>query len=471
MKGGEFLNFEKYVSGLDSVLRPDESFDIIRREYSPKHGRCVFWCIDGLIDSDIMERIIEFIHQTKQPSELLYTLPNVEVSESNDPYDAAIKVLSGMTALAVEGVDSLLLVNARNYPARSMQEPENERVLRGPRDGFEERLIPNTALIRRRVRDPRLTFERYGLGRMTNTDVAIAYIKGKADEKFLAAIRKKLSEFPANTLSFGEQTIAEYLVNSRWYNPFPKVRYTERPDCAAAMLLEGSIVIVCDNTPSVIILPTSIFDFLQEANDFYLPPVTATYLRTVRLAISVLTLVFLPLWYLLMKNPQFAPQWMEFVILKEEGSIPLFAQLLIVEFIIDGLKIASLNTPNALGNSLSVVMGLILGEMAVNAGWFISEVILYMAFIAIGNFAQPSFELGYALKLMRILLLTLTAAFNVWGFVIGLVIIFLLIVSNKTLDGSRSYLYPLIPWNGHSMKRFFVRQRLKYPPPGKSKRK
>lgn len=465
------MNFEGYVSELDSVLRPDESFDIIRREYLPKHGRCVFWCIDGLIDSDIMERVIEFIHQSKQPTELLYTLPSVEVSESKDVGDAALKVLSGMTALAVEGLDFLLLVNARNYPARSMQEPENERVLRGPRDGFEERLIPNTALIRRRVRDPMLTIERLGLGKMTNTDIAVAYIKGKADEKFLTTIRKKLAEFPANTLSFGEQTIAEYLVNSRWYNPFPKVRYTERPDCAAAMLLEGSIVIVCDNTPSVIILPTSIFDFLQEANDFYLPPVTATYLRSVRLAISVLTLVFLPLWYLLMKNPQFAPQWMEFVILKDEGSIPLFVQLLLVEFIIDGLKIASLNTPNSLGNSLSVVMGLILGEMAVNAGWFISEVILYMAFIAIGNFAQPSFELGYALKFMRILLLTLTAAFNVWGFVCGLGIILLLIVSNRTVDGSRSYLYPLIPWNGHSMKRFFVRQRLKHPPPGKSKRK
>lgn len=472
MKGGERLNYEEYITELDRILRPKESYDIIRREYSLKCGSSiVFWCIDGLINSEIMQRIIEFIHSADEPTKLLSTTPNVEVIASRDPDEAAIKVLSGMTVVAVEGLDRLVMINARNYPGRSMQEPENERVLRGPRDGFEERLVPNTALIRRRVRDPMLTMERFGLGKMTSTDVAIAYIKGKADERFLGIIRDKLKNFPGNVHSFGEQSIAEYLVRSRWYNPFPKVRYTERPDSAAAMILEGSIVIVCDNTPSVIILPTSIFDFLQEANDFYLPPLTATYLRAVRLATSALTLIFLPLWYLLMKNPQLAPEWMSFAILEKEGSIPLFAQLLLVEFIIDGLKIASLNTPNSLGNSLSVVMGLILGEMAVNAGWFVSEVILYMAFIAIGNFAQPSFELGYALKFMRILLLTLTAVFNVWGFAIGLAVVGLLIVSNKTVDGSRSYLYPLIPWNGQSMKRFFVRQRLKYPPPGKSKRK
>ena len=466
------MNYKQYTAELDRILRPEESYDIIRRVYALKNGsEIVFWCVDGLINSEIMERVIEFIHHAEDQTMLLETTPNVEVIATKDPHEAAIKVLSGMTILAVEGLDQLVMINARNYPARSMQEPDNERVLRGPRDGFEERLVPNTALIRRRVRDPMLTIERVGLGSMTNTDVAIAYIKGKADESFLNTVKNKLSKFPGAVLSFGEQTIAEYLVGSRWYNPFPKVRYTERPDCAAAMILEGSIVIVCDNTPSVIILPTSIFDFLQEANDFYMPPLTATYLRSVRLAVSIITLIFLPLWYLFMRNPQIVPEWMSFVIVEKKGPIPIYLQLLLVEFIIDGLKIASLNTPNSLGNSLSVVMGLILGEMAVDAGWFVAEVILYMAFIAIGNFAQPSFELGYALKFMRILLLTLTAAFNIWGFIGGLLLVCLLIASNKTVDGRRSYLYPLIPWNGMSMKRFFLRQRLKYPSPKKAKRK
>lgn len=466
------MNYKEYVKELDRILRPKESYDIIRREYSLKCGsKIIFWCIDGLINSELMEHVMEFIHDTDEPAKLTYTTPHLEVTSSNDPNDAALKVLSGITVLAVEGLDEIVLINARNYPSRSMQEPDNEKVLRGPRDGFEERLVPNTALIRRRIRDPNLTVERLSVGSMTATDVALVYLKNKTSNKLLKSVKDKLSKFPGKTLSFGEQTIAEYLVQSRWYNPFPKVRYTERPDCAAAMILEGSIVLVCDNTPSVIILPTSIFDFLQEANDFYLPPLTATYLRAVRLIISILTVVFLPAWYLIIMNPQSVPEWMHFLMIKEEGAIPVFIQLLLVEFIIDGLKIASLNTPNSLGNSLSVVMGLILGEMAVKAGWFVSEVILYMAFISIGNFAQPNYELGYALKFMRILLLTLTAAFGIWGFGIGLVIVGLLIVSNKTVDGSRSYLYPLIPWNGHSMKRFFVRERLKYPKRESKKRK
>ena len=131
-----------------------------------------------------------------------------------------------------------------------------------------------------------------------------------------------------------------------------------------------------------------------------------------------------------------------------------------IEFIIDGLKLASLNTPQVLGNSFSVIAGLILGEMAVNIGWFVPEVILYLAFITIANFTQPSYELAYSLKFMRLILLILSAVFNIWGFGLGVVLVFLLIVSNKTVDGSRGYLYPLIPWNGNAMLRFFVRVRL-----------
>ena len=138
--------------------------------------------------------------------------------------------------------------------------------------------------------------------------------------------------------------------------------------------------------------------------------------------------------------------------------MPIFLQLLLAEFVIDGLRMASMNTPDMLANSLSVVGGLILGEFAVDAGWLIPEVILYMAFVAIANFTQTSFELGYALKFMRILLLTLIAFFNVWGFVGGVTIILLLIVSNRTVNGTHSYLYPLIPFSGRALLSLFIRR-------------
>ncbi len=407
-----------------------------------------------------MERVLAFIHsdcgQNVAPE-----APFPETAETRDPAEAAAKVLSGAAALVKEGGDAIAIINARRFPSRSVEEPDNEKSLRGPRDGFGEQLTQNTALIRRRIKDPALTVELVTLGRETKTDAAIVYLKGKASEKLLGALREKMKRYPFSTLSFGEQTLAEYLVPSRWFNPFPKVRYTERPDSAAAMVLEGSVIILCDNSPSAMILPTSIFDFLQESNDFYLPPVTATYLRLTRLVMALLTVFFIPVWYYVIHTDGILPDTLSFIKVSKEGSIPVYWQIILVEFIIDGLKIASLNTPNSLGNSLSVVMGLILGDLAVQIGLFIPEMILYIAFIAIANFAQPSYELGYALKYMRIMLLTLTAAVGLWGLVGGTAVLCLLIVSNKTVGGSRSYLYPLIPWNGRSMKRFFLRARLK----------
>lgn len=456
------MEYEQLVLKIDGILRPNESFDIIRRDFMLGDGSpAVYWAIDGLIDSDVLERVLEFAGRTSA-ADLAAKMPFTEVGATDDPNLAAAKVITGAAAFAVRDTDEVILVYARHYPERSIEEPDNEKVLRGARDGFCERLVPNVAMIRRRVKDPALTVELVQLGSETKTDTALVFLKGKCDEKLLANLRKRLGEYSASTLSFGEQTLAEYLVRRRWFDPFPKVRYTERPDSAAAMVLEGSIIVMCDNSPSAVILPTSIFDFLQDANDFYLPPVTATYLRLTRLAMALTTVFFLPVWYLVIYTPDALPDRFEFIRVSHESAIPIFWQIILVELIIDGLKVASLNTPHSLGNSVSVVMGLILGDLAVEIGWFVPEVILYMAFIAIANFAQPSYELGYALKFMRIMLLSFTALFKLWGLIAGVVVIGLLIVSNRTVDGSRGYLYPLKPWNGRAMKRFFARTRLKH---------
>jgi len=448
---------------MDSILRPDASFDVIKREFRLGDGSAAdYWAIDGLIDSAMTERVLEFIGAEEDTADLARSAPFPEVGATPDPAFAASKVLTGATALLPRGGREFVLIFARHYPERGIEEPDNEKSLRGPRDGFCERLIPNVAMIRRRIRDPALTVELVQLGGRTLTDAALVFLDGKCDKDLLDRLRDKMKKYSEPTLSFGEQTLAEYLVGSRWLDPFPKVRYTERPDSASAMILEGSVILICDNSPAAMILPTSIFDFLQEANDFYLPPVTATYLRLTRLLMTLLTVIFIPAWYLVIYTPGVIPDWLSFIELTDKGSIPVYWQIILVEIIIDGLKIASLNTPNSLGTSLSVVMGLILGDLAVQIGWFIPEVILYMAFISIANFAQPSYELGYALKFMRILLLTLTALFRLWGFIGGIAAILLLIILNRTVDGGRGYLYPLKPWNKEAMKRFFARLRLKH---------
>ena len=216
-------------------------------------------------------------------------------------------------------------------------------------------------------------------------------------------------------------------------------------------------MILVDNSPEVMILPTSIFDFMQETNDYYFPPLTGTFLRLVRQVIMWLTLFMTPVWFLLVKNPQLVPDFLAFTLPETTGKIPILAQLLLTEFVIDGLRMASMNTPDMLSNSLSVVGGLILGDFAIGIGWLIPEVILYMAFVSIANFSQRNYELGYAFKFLRILLLIFTAIFNVWGFVIGVAAVILLIASNKTVNGKRSYLYPVIPFSWQAFKALFFR--------------
>ena len=209
------------------------------------------------------------------------------------------------------------------------------------------------------------------------------------------------------------------------------------------------------------VLPSTIFDFMQETNDYYLPPLTGTYIKLVRYAVFGLTLLLTPLWYLITQNPELTPEWLIFVLPENEAKIPIIAQLFLVEFIIDALRLASMNTPDMLANSLSVVGGLILGDFAVSIGWLMPEVILYMAFVAIANFTQRSYELGYAFKFMRMLLLLLTALFAVWGFLGGLLLIAILLATNKTANGKRHYLYPLIPFNGKALASLVFRVKKK----------
>lgn len=459
--------FENTVKTFDALLRVDESFDINKRPLTLFGKQAYLYFIDGCVRSDLLEHILEFMLSQKHTSmkslsEIIKAnIPHIEVKQTDDLNMLTERILMGEVAIIIDGFNSYIHINARTFPVREVDEPENERVIRGSRDGFVEMLLKNTAIIRRRIRSTQLTFSYCTVGEYTKTDVCVAYMADKADKKYVDEIIDKIKNIKVYGLSMGHESLAECLIKRKWYNPFPKIRYTERPDAAAAMLLEGSIIILCDNSPEAMILPTSIFDFMQETGDFYHPPLVGTYMRLLRVFIFGLTIILTPLWYLLISNTQLLPRWLEFIKVSYTGGLPVIIQLFILELAIDGLKLASLNTPNALNNSLSIIGGLILGEYAVKSGWFIPEVILYMAFVSLANFAQPSNELGYAFKFLRVMILLLTALFNLWGFVAGVILSIILVASNKTVNGKRSYLYPLIPFNAKALKRLFFRVKLK----------
>ena len=475
-------NYFENVRQMDAALRVDQNFDLIKKTLYLGQEQITMYYIDGFVASGSMNKLMIYFLSLKGLGDSKteggeaaaryfseHHLPYVEADVTADLDTMIQMVLSGTTLILGETFGEYgIIVDSRTYPTRSIGEPENDRVMVGSRDGFVETLVFNTALIRRRVRDPDLTMQYFTVGRSSRTDVVLCYLEGKADPKYVAELQKKLQNIDTKSLTMAHESLAELLAARRWYNPFPKIRYTERPDVAAAQVLEGSVLILCDNTPEVMILPSTIFDFLQETNDYYYPPLIGTYIRTVRHIVFLATLLLVPTWFLLTKNPQITPEWLHFVLPETTGKIPIFVQLILVEFMIDGLRMASMNTPDMLSNSLSVVGGLILGDFAVGIGWLIPEVIVYMAFVAIANFSQRSYELGYTFKFMRIMLIILIQLFNFIGFWIGLALIVTLLVTNKTANGRRSYLYPLLPFNGRALLSQIVRLRKDGPTEQKS---
>ncbi len=445
-------DFDSDVELLDAVLRINESFDMVKRVLTPKNGqRCAFFYIAGFANSHVVQDFMRYCLNTEDIDLEDATVPYVEASRSDELDTVVKKVLAGMTCFIAERQPKAFLMDMRNMPSRSIEEPENDKVLRGARDGFGESLQPNAALIRRRIRDPKLTFAVQSVGERTKSDVCICYIEGVADQKYVDNLKKQIGSLKLESVNFQCETLCETLIKKKWYNPFPKVRYTERPDAAAASILEGSVIVMCDNSPAAMILPTSIFDFFQETDDFCFPPLTGSYLRIIRFAVYLFSIYLTPVWFWLLSHMDRLPSWLQFLALSHEAGIPVFWQLLIIEFAIDGMRLASLNTPDALGSSLSIVGGLILGDFAVSSGWFSPDVILYTAFVTIANFTQTSYELGYAVKFMRMIMLILTAIIGGWGIILGTALMLLLIATNKGIEGSRSYLYPLIPFNGRAL--------------------
>ena len=458
-------DYRKNVEAVDALLRVRENFDLIKKTLYIGEDEVTLYYIDGFVQSGAMQKLmIYFLSLKGLGGDARYFVehhvPYVEAEVTDDGELMLQMILSGTTLMLGERFGgSAVIIDSRSYPTRSVEEPENDRVMLGPRDGFVETIVFNTALIRRRIRDPRLTMRYLNVGKKSRTDVVICYLDGKADDKYVAYLERKLKSIDVGSITLGHESLAELLIRRRWYNPFPKIRYTERPDTAAAQILEGSVILLCDNSPEAMILPSTIFDFLQETNDFYFPPLTGTYIRLVRHLVFWSTLFMIPIWFLLVQNPQITPAWLAFVLPREAGRVSIFAQLIVVEFTIDGLRMASMNTPNMLSNSLSVVGGLILGDFAVGVGWLIPEVIVFMAFVTIANFTQRSYELGYAFKFMRVGLLILIRLFDFVGFAVGVVGIVLLLVSNRSVNGKHSYLYPLIPFHGKALLSLFVRMK------------
>lgn len=465
------------IKKMQQKLRIGESFDVLERIINVHHTTFYLYYLDGFVKDTNLEyvrrdmynvKLEEFqtISSAKELAEK--AISSVEVSIEKDIDKLSMAILSGQTVLLGPNFCDALIIDLRTYVARGTEEPAKEKVLRGSHDGFVETLVCNTALIRRRIRDPYLTFEMHCVGSISRTDVVIGFMSDKVDTKTLSKVKKCIEDLQINALTMGDQSLVEAIHSKSWFNPYPKVRYTERPDVAAAHIIEGKVIVLVDNTPTALILPTSIFDFMQSVDEYYLPVLTGNYLRFIRYLVLLANIFLAPLFILLANNPTLFGGNLQFLLPEAGYSIPIFIQLLILEVSIDGLKLASLNTPDSLGASLSIIGGLILGDYAVKTGWFIPHTILYMAIVTLSGFAQPSIELSYAFKFSRVLMILLCGLWNTTGLIIAVVINFLILAVTKTFTG-QSYLYPLIPFNWNALSHLLFRTRLKTKQPVQNK--
>lgn len=454
-------DLHKNLKQIKDVLGVGTSFDVLVRELRVGGRDAALVFIDGLVKDKATIDVMQFLlglergELAPDPIEKLKVrgIPYFELELVGSLREVVDQVLAGPMALLLDGQSEAIILDLREYPVRSIEEPDLERVTRGSREGLVETIVFNTALIRRRLRDPDLRFEMLSVGKRSRTDVAVAYIEGTADGSLVEDVKRKIEQIDVRALTMGTQSLQELLVGQR-YNPLPLARLTERPDVVSAHLLEGHIAILTDTSPTALILPANVWHFTQHAEEYFQAPVIGTFLRWVRFGGILMSVVLGPLW-LMFATMSNRPQWAAFIGPKQPPDVPLWVQFAILELGIVLIGQALIHTPTAMSTALGIVGAILLGDLAIEVKLFVPETVLYSAIIALMSFATPSFEFALALRLFRYLLFGLVALWDVYGFVAGMV--FSLIWFGFTKSFGLPYLYPLIPFNGKALFRILFR--------------
>ena len=429
-------NLSKNTALFHALLPLDDSFDLITRDLKLGNTPAYWIGVNGFCKTEILQQIFSDLQDP------LYTLDSeirdlpryvqsklgyAQVSLTSSIDTILQNILSGPSVLLVEGFAQAVIIDVRTYPVRSISEPDTERITRGARDGFVETLLFNTNLIRRRVRSPKLTFSICSLGAESRTDVAIAYLADQVNEELLDTLKKKLSQLQITSLTMGSKSLEELLIKKRWWNPLPSIQLTERPDVACSYLCEGHILLIVDNSPAVLLLPGTIFQFTQSPEDYYNNPLTGTYFRMIRFLCIPVSLLL------------------------------LFFYVLAVEFLLDLFKYSAALSSSRVSGALSIVGGLLIGDIAVSLNWASTEVLFYAAVTMLANLSLSSIEFADALRIYRILLVVTTGLWGLPGFLIGLTLVTVSILTTPTFAGF-SYFWPLFPFNGPALRSLLFRR-------------
>lgn len=414
------------------------SFDIKHRVLDYRGDVVDIYFLSSLVKDEMIAFLVNGIVESNgKKFEDCINNGDVKLENSIDALNYAI--LSGCTV--VKHLDKSYILDTRRYPSRGVEEPETEKSVRGAKDGFNESLLTCVGLIRRRIKSTDLVMEVKTIGVNNGIDICLCYMKNIVNTELLHHIKERLEKINSDDLIMSDRALEE-LILRQGYNPFPLVRYSERPDVVATHLLHGFPAIICDTSSSVMMLPTTLFEILEHVEEHRQTPIIGTAIRLLRYFAVFLSLYLVPCWILLMqKNPDL---------------YFLIYQILSVEIAIELLRLATIHTPTSISNAMGVIAAILLGQFAINLGIFSEEVLLLTAIGNICAFATPNYELSLTNKYMRIVFIISILAFKWIGFILVNVLIFIYLIRIKPFG--YSYMSPLIPFDGKSLLNHLIRK-------------
>ncbi|SFF83935.1 spore germination protein KA [Halobacillus alkaliphilus] len=456
---------EDSLSHIETEL--GKSTDLVIRRFAIYKTRCAALYIDGLVDKNTVQNFImealmlEMPHKRVSVKELYDTikqasLPIGEVTEFND-YEALFKrLLSGETILLIDKEKKALAASTRGWRDRGVQESTSESVIRGPKEAFTETLRTNTALLRRKIKDPKLRIESKAIGEVTRTDVAIVYLQDIAEDHIVQEVHRRLEEIDIDGI-LESGYIEEYIQDAQ-YSPFPTVYYSEKPDAIAGGLLEGRVAIITDGTPDVLLVPALFVNFFQSSEDYYQRADISTFLRLLRLVCFNIAL-FMPALYIAFTTfhqemiP--APLLISLAAQREGVPFPAFVEALLMELTFEILREAGVRLPKPVGSAVSIVGALVLGQSAVQAGLVSPAMVIVVALTAISSFVFPAYNIAIPIRMLRFLFMILAATFGLYGIILGLIAMVLHLCSLQSFGVA--YMSPFAPMKAKDQKDVIIR--------------
>ncbi len=452
------MNYINKCNKLDQCLGIGQVFDISKREFNISDKKACLYFMPFLVDSKEIIDIFLGFYLTNDDVSISNRIAHQNLTITKEFDKITLSILEGIAAIVVEDIEEVFLIDLRSYPTRGIGEPETEKVVRGSRDGFIENMAYNVALVRRRIKTGKMRTILYQIGELSKTNVVLVYLEDYVDKKALKCVKKALENVDIVELTMTDKALEEIVIGHK-YTPYPLVRYTERPDTFSAHLYQGMFGIIVDNSPSAILGPVSVFDHMQHAEEFRQTPIAGTYLRMLRFIGIIFSFIFMPLWYLCIKI-DYIPFESELFNIDKTNNI--FLQIILIEVGIELLRMASIHTPNALSTSMGLIAGIVIGNIAIDLEIFSNAIVFIGSISAIGTYITPSYELGLANKISKIVLLLFIYIGGLWGFIIGITLLIVYLYTLKSFD--RSYLYPLIPFNFKQL----IKQTIRLPYQNKS---